>query len=52
MLEAALLCVNLVWIYKLCKHQLNTHCVYSLLCILKYSKHETLLVAVFVVSIV
>jgi len=28
MLEVALLCVNLVWIYKLCKHQLYTHCVY------------------------
>ena len=46
MLKVALLCVNLVWIYKLYKHQLYTHCV------LKYSKQETLLVAMFVVSIV
>ena len=43
MLEAALLCVNLVWIYKLCKHQLYTHCVCCLYCVLKYSKQETLL---------
>ena len=52
MLEVALLCVNLVWMYKLCKHKLYTHCVYCLHCILKYSKQETLLVAMFVVSIV
>jgi hypothetical protein len=32
MLEIALLCVNLVWIYKLCKHQLYTHCVLFALC--------------------
>jgi len=48
MLEVALLCVNLVWIYKVCKHQLDTHCVYCLHCVLKYSKQETLLVAMFV----
>ena len=52
MLEVALLCVNLVWIYKLCKHQLYTHCVYCLHCVLKYSKQEILMVAMFVVSIV
>jgi len=52
MLEVALLCVNLVLIYKLCKHQLYTYCVYCLHCVLKYSKQETLLVAMLVVSIV
>ena len=50
MLKVALLCVNLVWIYKLCKHQFYTHSVYCLHCVLKYSKQETLLVAMFVVS--
>ena len=52
LLEDALLCVNLVWIYKLCKHQLYTHCVHCLHGVLKYSKQETLLVAMFVVSTV
>jgi len=52
MWEVALLCVNLVWIYKLWKHQLYTHCVNCLHCIIKYSKQETLLVEVFVVNIV
>ena len=52
MLEVALLCVKLVWIYKLCQHQLCTRCVYWLHCVLKYSKQETLLVAMFVVRIV
>ena len=28
-------CVNLVWIYKLCKHQLYTHCVYCWHCVPK-----------------
>jgi len=45
---SALLCVNLVWIYKRRKHQLYTQCVYSLHCVPKYSKQETLLVAMFV----
>ena len=52
LLEVALLYVNLVWIYKLCEHQLYTHCVYCLHCVLEYSKQETLLVAMFVVSVV
>jgi len=52
MLKIALLCVNLVCIYELCKHQLYTHCVYCLHCVLKYSKQETLLVAMFFVSLV
>jgi len=52
MLEVALLCVNFLWIYKLCTHQLYTHCVYCVQCVLKYSKQETLFVAMFVVSIV
>jgi len=52
MLEVALLCVNLVRGYKLCKHQLYIYCVYFLHCVLNYSKQETLLVAMFVVSIV
>jgi hypothetical protein len=30
----------------------NTSCVYCLLCVLKYSKQETVLVAMFVVRIV
>jgi len=32
MLEVALLFVNLVWIYKLCKHRLYTQCVLFALC--------------------
>jgi len=51
-LEVALLYVNLVWIYKFCKCHLYTHCVYCLHCVLEYSKQETLLVAMFVVSVV
>jgi len=34
MLEVAFLCVKLVWIYKLRKHQLYTHRVYCLHCVL------------------
>jgi len=52
MLEVAHLSVNLVWIYKLCKHQLYTHCVFCLHCVQMYSKQETLLVVMFVVRIV
>jgi len=46
MLEVALLYVNMVWIYKLCRH-IHIVCI-----VLKYSKQETLLVAMFMANIV
>ena len=52
MLEVALLCVKFGVDLRTLRTQLYTHCVYCLHCVLKYSKQETLLVVMFVVSIV